>query len=97
MRQALELAGRMPFVSAMPDGIDTTLGLSGNTLSVGQQQRLCIARGLIRDAKVLILDEFTTALDPETENALFDSLDRLAENRQLIAIAYRRSVELQSA
>jgi len=97
MRQALELAGRMPFVSAMRDGIDTTLGLSGNTLSVGQQQRLCIARGLIRDAKVLILDELTTALDPETENALFDSLDRLAENRQLIAIAYRRSVELQSA
>ncbi len=91
MRQALELAGCMPFVSTMPGGIDTTLGLSGNTLSVGQQQRLCIARGLIRDAKVLILDEPTSALDPETENALFDSLDQLAENRLLIVIAHRLS------
>ena len=91
MRQALELAGCMPFVGAMPDGIDTPLGLSGNTLSVGQQQRLCIARGLVRDARVLILDEPTSALDPETENALFDSLDRLAENRLLIVIAHRPS------
>ena len=91
MRQALELAGCMPFVGAMPDGIDTPLGLSGNTLSVGQQQRLCIARGLVRDARVLILDEPTSALDPETENALFDSLDRLAENRLLIVIAHRLS------
>ena len=91
MLRALDLAGCMPFVREMPEGIDTALGLSGNTLSVGQQQRLCIARGLVRDAKVLILDEPTSALDPETEQELFDSLDRIAENRLLVVIAHRLS------
>ena len=91
MLRALELAGCMSFVREMPEGIDTALGLSGNTLSVGQQQRLCIARGLVRDAKVLILDEPTSALDPETEQELFDSLDRIAEDRLLVVIAHRLS------
>ena len=91
MLSALELAGCMSFVRDMPEGIDTALGLSGNTLSVGQQQRLCIARGLVRDAKVLILDEPTSALDPETEQQLFDSLDRIAEDRLLVVIAHRLS------
>ena len=91
MLRALELAGCMSFVRELPKGIDTALGLSGNTLSVGQQQRLCIARGLVRDAKVLILDEPTSALDPETEQQLFDSLDRIAEDRLLVVIAHRLS------
>ena len=91
MLRALELAGCMAFVRELPEGIDTALGLSGNTLSVGQQQRLCIARGLVRDAKVLILDEPTSALDPETEQQLFDSLDRIAEARLLVVIAHRLS------
>lgn len=91
MLRALELAGCMSFVRELPEGIDTALGLSGNTLSVGQQQRLCIARGLVRDAKVLILDEPTSALDPETEQQLFDSLDRIAEDRLLVVIAHRLS------
>ncbi|MYF31424.1 MAG: ABC transporter ATP-binding protein [Gammaproteobacteria bacterium] len=91
MLRALELAGCMSFVREMSEGIDTALGLSGNTLSVGQQQRLCIARGLVRDAKVLILDEPTSALDPETEQELFDSLDRIAEDRLLVVIAHRLS------
>ena len=91
MLRALDLAGCMSFVRDMPEGIDTALGLSGNTLSVGQQQRLCIARGLVRDAKVLILDEPTSALDPETEQELFDSLDRIAEDRLLVVIAHRLS------
>ena len=91
MLAALDLAGCTPFLREMPDGIDTPLGLSGNTLSVGQQQRLCIARGLVRDTRVLILDEPTSALDPETESALFDSMDRIAEGRLLIVIAHRLS------
>ena len=91
MLGALELAGCMSFVRELPEGIDTALGLSGNTLSVGQQQRLCIARGLVRDAKVLILDEPTSALDPETEQQLFDSLDRIAKDRLLVVIAHRLS------
>ena len=81
----------MDFVSALPDGIDTVLGRSGDTLSVGQQQRLCIARGLIRDARILILDEPTAALDPQTENALVSALLRAAEDRLVIVIAHRLS------
>lgn len=91
MLHALDLAGCLPFVREMPDGIDTPLGLSGNTLSVGQQQRLCIARGLVRDTRILILDEPTSALDPETEKTLFDSMDRIAAGRLLVVIAHRLS------
>ena len=88
---ALETAGCMDFVNALPDGIDTVLGRSGDTLSVGQQQRLCIARGLIRDARILILDEPTAALDPQTENILVSALLRAAEDRLVIVIAHRLS------
>ena len=89
--QALDTAGCMEFVSELPDGIDTVLGKAGDSLSVGQQQRISIARGLIRDAKILILDEPTAALDPHTENALVDSLRRVSENRIVIVIAHRLS------
>ena len=67
------------------------LGRSGDTLSVGQQQRLSIARGLIRDTPVLILDEPTAALDPQTENALVQSLVNAAQDRLVLVIAHRLS------
>ena len=88
---ALETAGCMEFVRGLPAGIDTVLGRGGDTLSVGQQQRLSIARGLVRDSAVLILDEPTAALDPQTENALVESLKAAAENRLVIIIAHRLS------
>ena len=88
---ALETAGCMEFVRDLPDGIDTVLGRAGDTLSVGQQQRLSIARGLVRDSAVLILDEPTAALDPQTENALVESLRAAAKNRLVIIIAHRLS------
>ena len=91
IEEALIMAGCMSFIDEMPDGIDTVLGRSGSTLSVGQQQRLCIARGLIRDAKILILDEPTAALDPESENLLFESLEQIARDRLLIVVAHRLS------
>ncbi len=91
LRAALETAGALVFVEALPDGIDTILGRSGDTLSVGQKQRLCIARGLIRDTKILILDEPTAALDPQTENALVRGLQQAAKNRLVIVIAHRLS------
>lgn len=91
MMSALETAGCMDFISDLPDGIDTQLGRSGDSLSVGQQQRLSIARGLVRDAKILILDEPTAALDPQTENALVASLRAAAEERLVIVIAHRLS------
>ena len=89
--EALETAGCNEFLDKLPDGIDTVLGRSGDTLSVGQQQRLSIARGLVRDAKILILDEPTAALDPQTEQRLVDALENAAKDHLVIVIAHRLS------
>jgi ABC-type multidrug transport system fused ATPase/permease subunit len=91
MTKALETAGCMEFINKLPGGIDTVLGRGGDTLSVGQQQRLSIARGLIRDSQVLILDEPTAALDPATENQLVASLRSAAADRLVVVIAHRLS------
>lgn len=93
---ALETAGCMEFIQDLPDGIDTVLGRSGDTLSVGQQQRLSIARGLIRDARIMVLDEPTAALDPQTENLLVRSLRSQAEDRLVVIIAHRLSTIRQA-
>jgi ABC-type multidrug transport system fused ATPase/permease subunit len=91
MLAALETAGCMKFIDGLPDGLDTVLGRAGDTLSVGQQQRLSIARGLVRDTKILILDEPTAALDPHTENRLVRSLQSAARERLVVVIAHRLS------
>ena len=91
LHEALETAGCNEFLDKLPDGIDTVLGRSGDTLSVGQQQRLSIARGLVRDAKILILDEPTAALDPQTEQRLVSALENAAKDRLVIVIAHRLS------
>ena len=75
----------------LPEGFDTRLGRNGDTLSVGQKQRLAIARGLVSLSPVLVLDEPTAALDPETENALVKALQAEREKRVLIVIAHRLS------
>ena len=94
--EVLETSGCMEFIEKMPNGIDTVLGRSGDTLSVGQQQRLSIARGLIRDAKILILDEPTAALDPQTENLLVRSLRTASDERLVVVIAHRLSTIRQA-
>jgi ABC-type multidrug transport system fused ATPase/permease subunit len=91
IRRACTLARATEFVDALPEGLDTVLGGAGNTLSVGQQQRLCIARGLIRETPILVLDEPTAALDPQTENALVQSLRDASEHRLVVVIAHRLS------
>ena len=91
IEEALSTAGCMEFINDLPAGIDTVLGRAGDTLSVGQQQRLSIARGLVRNTRILILDEPTAALDPLTENALVTALRTAAERRLVIVIAHRLS------
>ena len=88
---ALEMAGCMEFIRNLPNGLDTRLGRGGDTLSVGQQQRLSIARGLIRNARILILDEPTAALDPRTERSLLESLRAVSQDRLVVVIAHRLS------
>ncbi|MYD97020.1 MAG: ABC transporter ATP-binding protein [Gammaproteobacteria bacterium] len=91
MRAACRTAGALEFIDELPEGLDTVLGRSGDTLSVGQKQRLCIARGLVRDTPILILDEPTAALDPPTEHALVRSLRAAAGGRLVVVIAHRLS------
>ena len=91
MESACRLAGALDFVRAMPDGLASTIGRGGGTLSTGQKQRLSIARGLLRGAPILILDEPTAALDPETERALLEALSATGRDRLTIVIAHRLS------
>ena len=91
MESVCRLAGALDFVRAMPDGFESTIGRGGGALSTGQKQRLSIARGLLRGAPILILDEPTAALDPETERALLDALSVTGQDRLTIVIAHRLS------
>ena len=91
MMEALKTAHCMDFIEKMPARLDTVLGRSGDTLSVGQQQRLSIARSLVRDSKILILDEPSAALDPQTEGQLVKALQSASRGRLVIVIAHRLS------
>ncbi|MDE0658919.1 MAG: ABC transporter ATP-binding protein [Gammaproteobacteria bacterium] len=91
LQRAARMGGAHEFIEALPDGYQTVLGGGGGTLSVGQKQRLSIARGLVRDTPVLILDEPTAALDPDTENALVDALNGIKRDRIVFLIAHRLS------
>ena len=86
-----KIAGAHDFIAALPDGYDTRLGTVTSKLSVGQKQRIAIARGLLQDAGILILDEPTSALDPETESYLVDALEEAAKDKLVIVIAHRLS------
>jgi subfamily B ATP-binding cassette protein MsbA len=79
------------FIMAMPDGYDTLVGERGIKLSGGQKQRLAIARALLKDAPILILDEATSSLDSEGEAEVQKALDELMKNRTTLVIAHRLS------
>jgi ABC-type multidrug transport system fused ATPase/permease subunit len=91
VRRAARAAGAHEFIERLPQGYATRLGRSGGKLSVGQKQRLAIARALVRDAPVLVLDEPTSALDPETEQRLVGALREAARDRLVLVIAHRLS------
>lgn len=91
VRHAARTAGAHDFVEALPDGYQTRLGRAGGKLSVGQRQRLSIARALVRKAPILILDEPTSALDPDTERRLVSALREASRTRIVIVIAHRLS------
>jgi ATP-binding cassette, subfamily B, bacterial len=78
-------------IASLPDGYDTMVGARGHRFSGGEQQRIAIARTLLRDPRVLVLDEATSALDTETERAVQKAFDRLARGRTTITIAHRLS------
>jgi len=91
IRRAAQRAGADEFIRRLPQGYDTRLGRAGGKLSVGQKQRLAIARALVREARILILDEPTSALDLETERKVVDVLREASRSRVVLVIAHRLS------
>ena len=91
MREVLHTACAH-FVFDLPAALDTELVERGSGLSEGQAQRIAIARALLRDAPILLLDEFTSALDPETEKRILDNISRFRRDCTIVISAHRPSV-----
>jgi ATP-binding cassette subfamily B protein len=91
IRAAAKLADADDFIRALPDGYSTVVGERGATLSGGQRQRIAIARALVRDAPILVLDEPTTGLDQDAEQAVLDALETLMRGRTTLLVTHRPS------
>ena len=91
IESAARLAHAHEFILAKPPGYQTLVGEKGATVSGGQRQRIAIARAILKDAPILILDEATSSLDSEVERAVQQSLDQLMQGRTTLCIAHRLS------
>ena len=89
---SLDQAKAYEFINELEYGIDSDLGESGSKLSGGQKQRIAIARALVRDPKILILDEFTSALDKRTSEELIEVIHKISKSILVIAITHDKSV-----
>lgn len=88
---ALRAAQADGFVAALPDGLDTKLGERGTSLSGGQRQRISLARALVREPRLLVLDDATSAVDPEVEARILEALRSGAHDTTLVVVAYRKA------
>ena len=91
MKRVLEIAAA-EFVFALPDGLDTVCGEGGTGLSEGQAQRIAIARGLLRPGSILLLDEFSSSLDPDTEDRLMRNLIAGKDEKTMVFITHRQKI-----
>lgn len=88
VQEAARRANALDFIEALPQGFQTRVGERGCRLSGGQRQRIAIARALLKGAPILVLDEATSAVDPGTEAAVYQALDRLMEGRTTLVVAH---------
>jgi subfamily B ATP-binding cassette protein MsbA len=91
LRRACDLAGVTQFAKTLPQGLATQVGRDGACLSVGQRQRVCLARALASGAPILLLDEVQAPLDPETEKEINDQLAEIGAHRAILAVTHRPS------